>query len=197
VTHAVDGAFGLLESQKGGYDVYVVDRMMPRLDGVGMVETVRKVVNLHAVDGRSVDLSTEPCPVLQADHDQIVQVVTNLVQNALDAVAGVPQPRVTVALRPDASANVVLVVGDNGPGVAPEMVDRLFEPYATNKPHGTGLGLAIVQRIVAEHGGEIGYAPAPGGGARFTVTLPLAGPALLPEPPTSTPLGTPGRERNE
>ena len=42
VTHAVDGAFGLLESQKGGYDVYVVDRMMPRLDGVGMVETVRK-----------------------------------------------------------------------------------------------------------------------------------------------------------
>jgi len=42
VTHAVDGAFGLLESQKGGYDVYVVDRMMPRLDGVGMVETIRK-----------------------------------------------------------------------------------------------------------------------------------------------------------
>ena len=42
VTHAVDGAFGLLEAQKGGYDVYVVDRMMPRLDGVGMVETVRK-----------------------------------------------------------------------------------------------------------------------------------------------------------
>jgi len=42
VTHAVDGAFGLLESQKGGYDVYVVDRMMPRLDGVGMVEMVRK-----------------------------------------------------------------------------------------------------------------------------------------------------------
>jgi len=42
VTHAVDGAFGLLESQKGGYDVYVVDRMMPRLDGVGMVEMIRK-----------------------------------------------------------------------------------------------------------------------------------------------------------
>ena len=41
-THAVDGAFGLLEAQKGGYDVYVVDRMMPRLDGIGMVETLRK-----------------------------------------------------------------------------------------------------------------------------------------------------------
>jgi two-component system nitrogen regulation sensor histidine kinase NtrY len=79
-----------------------------------------------------------------------------------------------------------------GPGVAPEMRDRLFEPYATTKAEGTGLGLAIVHRIVVEHAGEISYEDRPGGGAQFCVVLPVRGPTLLPEPPTSTPLGTRG-----
>ncbi len=62
---------------------------------------------------------------------------------------------------------------------------RLFEPYATNKPGGTGLGLAIAQRIAIEHGGEIGYSERPGGGATFSVELPISGPSLLQEAPTS------------
>jgi nitrogen fixation/metabolism regulation signal transduction histidine kinase len=152
------------------------------------VETVRKVVQLHAADGRAIDFVAAPCPTIQADRDQVVQIVTNLVQNALDAAASVPEPRVFVAVRPAGRDAVAIVVRDNGPGVAPEMVERLFEPYATTKPHGTGLGLAIVQRIVVEHGGEIAYAPAPGGGAEFSVTLPVSGPTLLAEPPTATPL---------
>ncbi|MDF3066710.1 MAG: histidine kinase, partial [Polyangiaceae bacterium] len=78
---------------------------------------------------------------------------------------------------------LVLSVTDNGPGIAPEMRGRLFEPYATTKAEGTGLGLAIVERIVVEHGGEITAGDAPGGGASFVVKLPLAGPTLLPEPP--------------
>ena len=72
-----------------------------------------------------------------------------------------------------------VVVRDNGPGVADEMRDKLFEPYATSKAHGTGLGLAICQRIVFEHGGEITYRPATKGGAVFEITLPVAGPSLL------------------
>jgi signal transduction histidine kinase len=78
---------------------------------------------------------------------------------------------------------LVLSVSDNGPGIAPEMRGRLFEPYATTKAEGTGLGLAIVERIVAEHGGEISVGDTPGGGATFVVKLPLSGPTLLPEPP--------------
>jgi signal transduction histidine kinase len=74
-------------------------------------------------------------------------------------------------------------VNDNGPGIAPEMRGRLFEPYATTKAEGTGLGLSIVERIVVEHGGQITAGDAPGGGASFVVTLPLSGPTLLPEPP--------------
>ena len=75
---------------------------------------------------------------------------------------------------------------DNGPGLAPEMRERLFEPYATTKAEGTGLGLAIVERIVTEHGGEISYRDATGGGAEFLVTLPVTGPTLLPDAPISS-----------
>jgi signal transduction histidine kinase len=106
----------------------------------------------------------------------------------MDAAASNPSPRVVVSVKPSRPADaIVIVVRDNGPGVSPEMRERLFEPYATSKPHGTGLGLAIVQRIVSEHGGEITHHDPPGGGAEFTVRLPVSGPTLLPEAPLSVP----------
>ena len=160
-----------------------------------LVETIRKVVGLHDTGSTDVVLDARECPTIQADRDQMVQVATNLIQNAIDAASstarGVVTPKVTVEVYPRGAENVVLAVRDNGPGVAPEMKDRLFEPYATTKPEGTGLGLAIVQRIVLEHGGEIVYTDAEGGGAEFTITLPLSGPTLLPEPPATTPMTTP------
>jgi nitrogen fixation/metabolism regulation signal transduction histidine kinase len=145
-------------------------------------EAVRSVVSLHGATGAPIDFLAEPCPDLNADHDQLVQVVTNLVQNAQQALAGRAAGRVQVTLGRELE-NLVLRVSDNGPGIAPEMRDRLFEPYATNKAEGTGLGLAIVERIVLEHGGEITVQDTPGGGATFVVKLPLGGPTLLPEAP--------------
>jgi two-component system, NtrC family, nitrogen regulation sensor histidine kinase NtrY len=152
------------------------------------VDVVRKVVALHASGGTPVEFRSRPCPPINADRDQLVQVTTNLLQNAIDAVGSTPEPRVIAEVRPRGDG-VELIVRDNGPGVAAEMRGRLFEPYATTKPEGTGLGLAIVERIVVEHGGEIRYAEAAGGGAEFTVVLPRSGPGLLSEGPTSTPLG--------
>jgi len=146
------------------------------------VEAVRSVIALHSATGVPIDLVTEPCPELNADRDQLVQVVTNLVQNAQQALLGRSNGRVKVRVGRELD-RFVLSVSDNGPGVAPEMRSRLFEPYATTKAEGTGLGLAIVQRIVVEHGGEITFEDAPGGGAEFIVKLPLSGPTLLPEPP--------------
>jgi signal transduction histidine kinase len=146
-------------------------------------DIAKKVVNLHATGGTRVDLALSPCPIIQADDDQLVQVLTNLIQNAIDASKSNPEPRVWVEVAPAGSHRVTLRVRDNGPGVAPEMRERLFEPYATTKAEGTGLGLAIVHRIVTEHGGEIAYEDAPGGGAVFTISLPVAGPTLLPEAP--------------
>jgi len=145
-------------------------------------ETVRGVVSLHAAAGPPIDFAAEPCPELYADRDQVVQVVTNLVQNAQQALAGRADGRVKVRLAREQD-RLVLTVSDNGPGIAPEMRDRLFDPYATTKAEGTGLGLAIVERIVVEHGGEISAGDAAGGGASFVVKLPLSGPTLLPQPP--------------
>jgi two-component system, NtrC family, nitrogen regulation sensor histidine kinase NtrY len=166
----------------------------PNPEPMDLEQTVRDVVGLHAAGGQRIDLEARPVPSVVADRDQVVQILTNLVQNAMDAVNGRSDARIVVELAPEPSGRVSLTVRDNGPGVAPEMRDRLFEPYATTKAHGTGLGLAIVERIVVEHGGEISYADAPGGGAEFRVVLPLSGPALLPEePPRSS---RPGSERS-
>jgi len=152
-----------------------------------LVDTVRKVVGLHGSEAVQIDLVAGPCPSIVADRDQVVQVVTNLVQNALDACREAHAPRVRVELGLADAGHVTLRVVDNGPGVAPEVRDRLFEPYVTSKPAGTGLGLDIVHRIVMEHGGDITYRDADGGGAQFSVTLPVAGPTLLPEAPLSVP----------
>jgi signal transduction histidine kinase len=73
-------------------------------------------------------------------------------------------------------------VDDNGPGIAPADRQRIFDPYVTTKEHGTGLGLAIVRKIAIDHGGDVTVsdAPAPLGGARFQVVLPLAPPLAEP-----------------
>jgi two-component system, NtrC family, nitrogen regulation sensor histidine kinase NtrY len=172
----------------------------PRLAPTDLEAVARRVVTLHAAPGDAtggatgegagpprVELSAEPIPEVSADSDQLVQVLTNLVQNGLDAAGAVRKdPRVSVTLGPLPNDRVRLVVRDNGPGVAEEMVPRLFEPYATTKEKGTGLGLAIAQRIVFEHGGEISYRKATKGGAVFEIWLPVGGPPLLEKPPGDT-----------
>jgi two-component system C4-dicarboxylate transport sensor histidine kinase DctB len=107
-----------------------------------------------------------------------VQVLTNLVQNALDAVSDKGDGgEVRVVVGTEGTAMVTVTVSDNGPGIAPEIAARLFEPYATTKRHGTGLGLAIAQRIAIEHNGELSCLPSTSpGGAAFRLVLPVEGP---------------------
>lgn len=155
----------------------------PNPSPIELADVIRKVVNLHASSGADIELSVSPVVVVNADGDQMVQVLTNLIQNAIDAAQASKSPRVTVTLAPEGADKIRLSVRDNGPGVPAELRGRLFEPYVTTKPEGTGLGLAIVHRIVLEHGGEIVYADAAGGGAEFTLVLPVAGPTLLTEAP--------------
>jgi two-component system nitrogen regulation sensor histidine kinase NtrY len=157
---------------------------------VDLARLVGDVVSLHASGAPYLKLAAEPVPHVVADRDQVVQVLTNLVKNAIEAVSGVPLPAVTVILAPEGEETVRIRVRDNGPGVAPGMRARLFEPYATTKSQsqsqGTGLGLAIALQIAVEHGGDLAYTDAPGGGADFTLILPVRGPALLPEAPVSS-----------
>jgi nitrogen fixation/metabolism regulation signal transduction histidine kinase len=157
----------------------------PNPGPVDVVELLRSVVNLYAANGPPIELFSEPCPIIQADRDQLVQLVTNLVQNAQHAAGASDAGKIRVDVQPIPAEHVTITVSDNGPGLAPDMKDRLFEPYATTKTEGTGLGLAIAQRIALEHGGDLNYRDAPAGGAIFEARFPVLGPSLLAEPPPS------------
>jgi two-component system, NtrC family, nitrogen regulation sensor histidine kinase NtrY len=109
-------------------------------------------------------------PPVLADRDQAMQVLLNLVRNALDAMPAGGTLRVAARA---AEGGVALEVADTGPGIAPEDLPRLFEPYFTRKEGGTGLGLAIAHRIAEEHGGRLEVASTPGAGATFTFWLPV------------------------
>ena len=146
-------------------------------------QLIRQVAGLHQGHGAPpIKLEIGAAPSIQADRDQITQVLTNLIQNALEAVGKRPggEVRVRLGIRDPGGDSpptwAEISVEDNGPGLEPSVRANLFEPYFTTKPEGTGLGLAIVQRIVTEHGGEIRLDTAPGGGARFVVCLPINGP---------------------
>jgi PAS domain S-box-containing protein len=108
---------------------------------------------------------------VRGDHSMLKQVLVNLVMNALDAMRPRGHGRVTVACEPTSSARVELGVEDDGPGVPPEVADRLFVPFVTSKEAGSGLGLTIVKRIVDRHGGSIQVSSEPGGGTRVRVSL--------------------------
>ena len=104
---------------------------------------------------------------------QLEQVILNLLGNALDALAGMPEPWIGIGVR--ASADTVsIVVADNGPGVPPPQLDRIFDPFFTTKPvsKGLGLGLSITYGIVQDFDGQIRAANRPAGGAELTVELP-------------------------
>jgi signal transduction histidine kinase len=152
-----------------------------------LVETARAVVGLHATGSAKLTLDSDDTLPIVADRDQMVQILTNLIQNALDAVKGAPAPAVTVEVKRHGDKALVRV-RDNGPGFSSEVRAHLFEPYLTTKADGTGLGLAIVQRIVVEHGGDIALADE-GPGATLVVELPVTGPPAIPEreaPPSSS-----------
>ena len=117
----------------------------------------------------NVDLH-EPMPTIPADRDQLKQAFFNVIKNAIEALP--PGGRLDIAVIPG-NAFVEIVFRDNGPGVPPDVMGRLFEPYFTTKETGNGLGLMIVQRIVQEHGGHLEVASEPGKGTTFTLSLPL------------------------
>ncbi|GAB4066929.1 ATP-binding protein [Ancylobacter sonchi] len=106
---------------------------------------------------------------VRAERWRLEQVLVNLLQNAVEALAGREGAQIRLGVRV-APATVELVVADNGPGLPPDVLDKLFVPFTTTKPDGLGLGLVISHDIVAEFGGRLSAANE--GGAVFTLTLP-------------------------
>jgi signal transduction histidine kinase len=131
---------------------------------------------------REVELSTDVAarlPRVALSHQRIVQLLLNLLLNAADA-APRPGGRVVVRAARLSEDRVRIQVEDNGPGIAPEVKDRLFEPFVTTKGvgEGTGLGLAVCRGLVEAAGGSITVEAPGAGGARFVIDLPA-------EPPDS------------
>ena len=117
-------------------------------------------------------------PMVPCDARLVSQALTNLLQNAVDAIAGAhegtggrkPKGRIDVGLAVDDQSTIV-TVEDNGPGLPGEDRDRLTEPYVTTRSRGTGLGLAIVKKIMEDHGGRLLLADRDGGGARVQLVF--------------------------
>jgi two-component system, LuxR family, sensor kinase FixL len=120
----------------------------------------------------------ESLPDIQADETQLEIVLHNLMANAIDAAASGSGRERSIEMRATTDRNaIVITVEDSGPGVSPQLIAQLFEPFVTSKSDGMGLGLAISRSLVRAHGGEIICQPgARLGGARFSVTLPLKPP---------------------
>jgi signal transduction histidine kinase/PAS domain-containing protein len=116
-----------------------------------------------------VGASDPGLPQVRGNREILLEVLDNLLRNAFDAIG--EAGRVTVSARRFRDA-VHLVVEDDGPGIAPEHLDRIFEPFYTTKVGGTGLGLPLSKRLVAQCGGSLFADSRPGEGSRFRIVLP-------------------------
>ncbi len=114
-------------------------------------------------------------PRFSADPGQLRQALINVMINAADAVSE-NQGTVEISAFRREDGGVAIAVADNGGGIPPQEAERIFQIFHSTKKGGTGLGLAISQRIVEAHGGTISAGRREGGGALFTIALPLAGP---------------------
>jgi two-component system sensor kinase FixL len=110
-------------------------------------------------------------PPVLIDRIQIQQVVVNLIRNAIDAMRASPKRELTVTTRAVGGSAVEVAVADTGPGLAPEVANRLFQPFVTTKDNGMGIGLTVCQSIVEAHDGRISVARNESGGVIFSFRL--------------------------
>jgi two-component system NtrC family sensor kinase len=153
---------------------------------LGLGDLVRSAISLRAgelgCEQIEVYLDIDPdLPPVLGDAAQLQQVFLNLLLNAEQAIRhGRGSGSIHLRTRRASRDRLAIEVADDGPGISPEIVNRIFDPFFTIKPSGigTGLGLSIAYGIVHDHGGKIAVESRPGGGALFTVELPVA-----PAPP--------------
>jgi signal transduction histidine kinase len=151
----------------------------PEATAVDLSSLVREMIPLvrrELEDDRvEVELAlAEPLPAVEGLRVQLGQVIVNLLLNACEALAKRDGERRVTISTAASGGRVELAVGDNGPGLDPEVADRVFEPFVTTKPGGLGVGLAICRSIAERHGGHLTADSPPGGGVRMTLTLPAA-----------------------
>ncbi len=166
-----------------------LERPAARSEAVDLAALLHEAAQLRLPELRAAGVALQApqgrAPLLQADRVALQQIVHNLLGNALQALQspGAPPPGqrvLTLALHTDTDA-VRVVVADNGPGIAPALLPTLFHPFVSGREGGLGLGLSLCESLATAQGGRIearNRAAAEGGGAEFTLTLPLASPVV-------------------
>jgi two-component system sensor kinase FixL len=144
-------------------------------------QVLREAGGLGLIGAREqgIDVRYALSPVLPAvmiDRIQIQQVILNLVRNSVEALRESPRRMIEFHTALGQAGLVEVVISDTGPGLPPEVLERLFQPFVTTKPNGTGIGLSISRSIIEAHGGHLSALSRPQGGAAFRFTLPLAEP---------------------
>jgi len=152
-----------------------VKPMPPMKSEVRLDAIARRAANLLTSEASSRGITIEVVEaaapvVVPCDGDQLHQVCLNLMMNALQAS---PRGSAVVVSTEQRGESAALIVRDRGRGLPTDLVDRLFEPFTSQRDGGIGLGLAIVRRIVRAHGGDVTASSREGGGAEFIVMLPL------------------------
>jgi len=152
----------------------------PGKSAIDLAELVQRTLHLHAYSLRKSNITVDflpegSIPPVSGDAHQLMQVFLNLILNSEQAMREV-RDRGTLRIRLEKHAQAVAVTfQDDGPGIPPDILPNIFDPfYTTKRPgRGTGLGLSICKAILREHNGNVEAASGPGGGAVFTVTLPV------------------------
>jgi len=160
----------------------------PRRSRCQVVEQVREVVAFEEArleaEGIAVRVHIEPVPDIWADHNHLQEVLLHVLQNAQHAMREAHTGGVlSISVKPTATG-VRIEVKDDGPGIPPEHLPRIFNPFFTTKQpgDGRGLGLSVAHSIVTEHGGRIWAEKHPEGGAVFIIDLPIGEPEPAREP---------------
>jgi len=153
----------LAREERKQYQVVQLDRLLLDVERLLQVEG-EKI-------GLAVKVTAEPGLMVAADPDRLREVFLNLFNNTKEALHGRTGDFIVAASRAGTSAQIT--VSDTGPGISPELHDKVFAPYFTTKEAGTGLGLATVQRTISALGGEISIDSAITTGTRFMIILPL------------------------
>jgi signal transduction histidine kinase len=177
----LDGFLGVATGEIDRLDYIITEFLqalrpsVPKLQAGSLNDTGVETLALlrPELEDRGLTVVTELAsglPPVLFDPAQLKQVLVNLIKNAMQATP----PQGTLTVRSGATPEAVwMAVSDTGPGIPPEQLGRIFEPFYTTKAKGTGLGLLIVQRIIRDHGGRIELESTVGKGTTFKLWLPL------------------------
>ena len=169
--NAITPIVSLSTDMKKNPDRYKGDDL---LEAVSLISGIRKAVAIYLKDnGIDTDIIDYTIPVdmqLKADRNLLGRLVTNVLRNAVDAVASVESPRIHVDVSVS-EGHPFISVEDNGCGIPTEMMPNLFQPFFTTKPGGSGIGLCLSRQIARLHGGDFTIISTPHHGTKALITL--------------------------